>query len=44
VVEAWSNRGAFDVHQMRKETREFRTKLAPMTGALYDERLFKWLK
>jgi quinol monooxygenase YgiN len=44
VVEAWTNRGAFDVHQMRKETREFRTKLAPMTGALYDERLYKWLK
>ena len=27
-----------------KETREFRAKLAPMTGALYDERLYKALK
>ena len=44
VVEAWSSRGAFGVHQMRKETREFRAKLAPMSGALYDERLFKPLK
>jgi len=43
VVEAWNNRGAFDLHQMQKETREFRTKLATMTGALYDERLYKWL-
>lgn len=44
VVEAWTNRGAFDLHQMQKETRDFRTKLAPMTGALYDERLYKILK
>jgi quinol monooxygenase YgiN len=44
VVEAWNNRGAFNVHQMRQETRDFRTKLAPMSGALYDERLFKPLK
>src|SRR5262249_24347358 len=26
VVEAWTNRGAFDLHQMQKETREFRGK------------------
>jgi quinol monooxygenase YgiN len=44
VVESWSSRGAFDVHQMQKETRDFRTKLAPMSGALYDERLYKVLK
>ncbi len=44
VVESWTNRGAFDLHQMQKETREFRTKLATMTGALYDERLYKPLK
>ena len=44
VVEAWSSRGAFNIHQMRKETREFRDKLAPMAGALYDERIYKPLK
>jgi quinol monooxygenase YgiN len=43
VVEAWANRGAFDVHQMQKESREFRSKLATMSGALYDERLYKAL-
>ena len=44
VVEAWANRGAFDVHEMQKPTKEFRTKLGPMSGALYDERLYKALK
>jgi quinol monooxygenase YgiN len=44
VVEAWNNRGAFDLHQMQKETREFRMKLGPMLGALYDERLYKAIK
>ncbi len=44
VVEAWTNRGAFDLHQMQKETRDFRTKLGPMSGALYDERLYKQLR
>ena len=43
VVESWANRGAFDVHEMQKETREFRMKLGPMSGALYDERLYKVL-
>jgi len=41
VVEVWGNRGAFDLHQMQKETREFRGKLGAMTGALYDERLYR---
>ena len=44
LVEAWANTGAFNVHQMQKETREFRAKLAPMLGALYDERLYKPLQ
>ena len=44
VVESWGNRGSFDVHQMRKETRDFRAKLAAMTGALYDERIYTILR
>jgi quinol monooxygenase YgiN len=44
VVESWTNRGAFDLHQMQKETREFRGKLGSILGALYDERLYKILK
>jgi quinol monooxygenase YgiN len=41
IVEAWTNGGSFDVHEMQKETREFRMRLGPMSGALYDERLYK---
>jgi len=44
VVESWSSRGAFDLHEMQKETREFRAKLGTMTGALYDERLYKAIR
>ena len=44
IVESWSNQGAFDLHQMQRETREFRAKIAPMLGALFDERLYKALK
>lgn len=43
IVETWTNRGAFDLHQMQKDTREFRSKIAPMSGSLYDERLYKVL-
>jgi quinol monooxygenase YgiN len=44
IVEVWANRGAFDLHEMQKETRAFRATLAPMLGALYDERIYKELK
>jgi quinol monooxygenase YgiN len=44
VVEAWGSRGAFDVHGVQPQTVEFRNKLAAMTGALYDERLYRLLR
>jgi quinol monooxygenase YgiN len=40
VVEVWRNRKAFEVHGMAQHTRTFRDKLAPASGALYDERLY----
>jgi quinol monooxygenase YgiN len=43
VVETWSSRRTFDAHGMAAPTKDFRTKLAVMTGALYDERLYKTL-
>ena len=43
VVEAWQDRPAFDVHGMAAHTRLFREQLAPMSGALYDERLYATL-
>ena len=41
VVECWKDRKAFDAHIGAKETKAFRDKLVSMTGALYDERLYK---
>jgi quinol monooxygenase YgiN len=40
TVEAWKDRYAFDAHGMAGHTRQFRDRLAPMSGALYDERLY----
>ena len=41
VVEAWSGQKAYDAHVMAAHTKQFRGKLTPMSGALYDERLYK---
>jgi quinol monooxygenase YgiN len=43
VVEAWKDRAAFDAHGMTAPTRRFREQLGPMSGALYDERLYALL-
>src|SRR5262245_45935622 len=40
VVEIWKDRTAFDTHGMAPHTWKFREQLAPMSGALYDERLY----
>ncbi len=41
VTEIWKNRQAHDAHIVTASTREFREKLGPMSGALYDERLYR---
>lgn len=43
VTEIWTNRAAADSHIAAPGTREFREKLGPMSGALYDERRYKSL-
>lgn len=43
VIESWKSREAFEAHGMARHVREFRDKLAPMSGALYDERLYERL-
>jgi quinol monooxygenase YgiN len=43
VVEMWRSRQAYDANSMSAHQREFRDKLAPMAGALYDERLYEGL-
>jgi len=41
VVEGWATRNAYDNHIVQPQTKDFRTKLGTMTGALYDERLYQ---
>ena len=41
VVETWADQKAYDQHVMAAHTRQFRDKLGPMSGALYDERLYR---
>ena len=41
VVEIWKDARAVEAHSMAAPTRQFRDKLAPATGALYDERMYK---
>ena len=43
VVEVWTDRATFDAHAMAPHTKRFRTELAPMSGSLYDERLYQSL-
>ena len=43
VVEVWSDRAAFDAHAMAPHSRRFRDQLGPMSGSLYDERLYQSL-
>jgi quinol monooxygenase YgiN len=44
VVEAWRDRKSHDAHIAAAHTREFRRKLTPMSGALYDERLYETIR
>jgi quinol monooxygenase YgiN len=44
VVEAWSDRAAFDAHIVTAHTRDFRMKLTPLSGGLYDERIYDAVK
>jgi quinol monooxygenase YgiN len=41
VVEIWKNQGAYEAHITAAPTKSFRDQLTPMSGALYDERLYK---
>ena len=41
LVEAWRDRRSFDASAAAQHTKEFRHKLTPLEGALYDERLYQ---
>ncbi len=40
VYAVWRNRKAFDSHETKAHTRQFREAVAPMLSAAYDERLY----
>ena len=40
LVEAWADRKAFDDHIVAPHVKKFREALGPMSGSLYDERLY----
>src|ERR1051326_4325704 len=44
LIEAWSDRKARNAHVLAEHTRQFRTKVTPFEGALYDERLYQPLR
>ena len=41
VVEIWKDAKAVETHSMAEPIRQFRDKLGPMSGALYDERMYR---
>ena len=41
VVEAWKDQKAYDARGSAAPQRQFRDKLGPMLGALYDERIYR---
>lgn len=44
LAEAWTSEAAFRDHQAAAHAVEFRDKLGPLLGALYDQRLYRALK
>ena len=43
VVEIWQDQEALDAHVMAAHTRHFREQFQPLSGSLYDERLYQAL-
>lgn len=43
IVEIWQDQQALEAHVMSAHTRQFRAQFQPMSGSLYDERLYQVL-
>ena len=43
IVEVWQDQKSLEAHAMATHTRQFREKFQPLSGSLYDERLYKAL-
>lgn len=44
IVEVWKDQQTFERHRIAAHTRQFREKFHPLSGALYDERVYKSLE
>lgn len=44
IVEIWSDQKAYEAHLTAANTRKFREAFAPVSGALYDERIYRRIK
>jgi quinol monooxygenase YgiN len=44
LVEVWRDRKAFDAAVTTPHNKQFRDKLTPLEGALYDERLYQMIR
>ena len=44
LVEAWRGKAALEAHEVAAHTRKFRNALLPMSGSLYDQRLYKAIR
>ena len=44
LIEVWSDRNARAAHVLADHTKQFRAKVTPLEGALYDERLYEVVK
>jgi quinol monooxygenase YgiN len=41
LIEVWTDQKAYEAHVITDNTRKFRAAFAPISGALYDERIYK---
>jgi quinol monooxygenase YgiN len=44
IIEVWSDQKAYEAHLTAANTRKFREAFAPVSGALYDERIYRRVK
>jgi quinol monooxygenase YgiN len=44
VVEIWADRKALEAHSVAAHMKQYREKLLPMSGSLYDERHYRVIK
>jgi len=41
LIEVWSDQKAYEAHEIAATTKNFRSAFGAVSGALYDERIYK---